>query len=541
MNFLPIVGRELRAMARQPATHRMRWIAAGLALGIWLVLAITGNNLTPSQRAGMIFNMISVLSLGFAMLAGVFLTADCLSEERREGTLGLLFLTDLKGHDVVLGKLTSTSLQSFYGLLAVVPMLAVPLLMGGVTPGEFARTATVLIVTLFWSLSAGMFVSAVSRDSRSAILRTFGLVVLLAGLLPLFWWGQWILLRRTFGFLLWFSPGYALRCAGDSFYSARSGSEEFWRTLLVIAGLGMLFLAVASILLPRIWQQSAEETGGAQLRAKMVGAKRGRPSKTWLESKPYYWLALSDGQMGRWAFIALGLLFLVWLGFFAVIWSRSSSSAAFTIAMILAFASHVILKCLVAAEATRRLSEDRQSGALELLLVTPLPPAEIVAGQKMALLHLFRWPKWLLAFMNLLLLWMVIGPNPIHLGSEETFLFAVIFGGGILLLLADCFVMGPVGIWGALTTRRHTRALLKTLRYVLLPSWLAILFLWFIAAGTGISSGAAETLIVLWLMFGLWLDLMVCAYAGSRLSKHFRELAATGQSRTIEFGESVMS
>ncbi|HQU46125.1 MAG TPA: hypothetical protein PK867_25150, partial [Pirellulales bacterium] len=42
------------------------------------------------------------------------LTADCISSERREGTLGLLFLTDLRGHDVVLGKLVVAGLGAFY-------------------------------------------------------------------------------------------------------------------------------------------------------------------------------------------------------------------------------------------------------------------------------------------------------------------------------------------------------------------------------------------------------------------------------------------
>ena len=36
-------------------------------------------------------------------IAGLVLTADCISQERREGTLGLLFLTDLRGPDVALG------------------------------------------------------------------------------------------------------------------------------------------------------------------------------------------------------------------------------------------------------------------------------------------------------------------------------------------------------------------------------------------------------------------------------------------------------
>src|SRR6188768_3422187 len=109
MTFLPVVERELRTAARQRITHRTRLAAAGLALVIWFLLSVFGT-MTAPQRAQGIFSTISILSLGFAMLAGAFLTADCLSEERREGTLGLLFLTDLKGHDVVLGKLASTSL-----------------------------------------------------------------------------------------------------------------------------------------------------------------------------------------------------------------------------------------------------------------------------------------------------------------------------------------------------------------------------------------------------------------------------------------------
>jgi len=106
----------------------------------------------------MLFIAVGILAFAFSLLAGMFLTADCLSEEKREGTLGLLFLTPLKGHDVVFGKLIATSLHAFYGLLAILPLLALPLLMGGVTLGEFWRVNLVLVTTLFLSLAMGMFV-----------------------------------------------------------------------------------------------------------------------------------------------------------------------------------------------------------------------------------------------------------------------------------------------------------------------------------------------------------------------------------------------
>ena len=72
----------------------------------------------------MLFIAIGILALSFCLFAGVFLTADCLSEERREGTIGLLFLTDLKGYDVILGKLAASSINSIYGVVSILPLLA---------------------------------------------------------------------------------------------------------------------------------------------------------------------------------------------------------------------------------------------------------------------------------------------------------------------------------------------------------------------------------------------------------------------------------
>src|SRR5438094_2612698 len=95
-----------------------------------------------------LFTYLTGYAFGLCLFPGVFLTADCLSEEKREGTLGLLFLTDLKGYDVVLGKLMATSLNAFYGLLAIFPLLALPLLLGGVSLWEFCRVMLALVNTL---------------------------------------------------------------------------------------------------------------------------------------------------------------------------------------------------------------------------------------------------------------------------------------------------------------------------------------------------------------------------------------------------------
>src|SRR5438874_11956387 len=146
MTFLPIVERELLVASRRHTTYSTRLVVALVAIVIGLFFYVANLRTPKHKLAHYIFDGISVLALLYCLAAGRRSTADCLSEEKREGTLGLLFLTDLKGYDVVLGKLAATSLNGFFCLVAIFPVLAVPLLMGGITSGEFWRMVLVLLV-----------------------------------------------------------------------------------------------------------------------------------------------------------------------------------------------------------------------------------------------------------------------------------------------------------------------------------------------------------------------------------------------------------
>lgn len=109
MIFLPIVERELRVAARRRATYWVRTAfgAGAIAIGFFIWL---DNRFSPANVFGQnLFAAFAGLSVFYCLTGGLRSTADCLSEEKREGTLGLLFLTDLRGHDVILGKLAATS------------------------------------------------------------------------------------------------------------------------------------------------------------------------------------------------------------------------------------------------------------------------------------------------------------------------------------------------------------------------------------------------------------------------------------------------
>src|SRR5678816_4172287 len=164
MTFLPIVERELRVAARRTHSYRTRTLVAFITCVIVSGILITAGQFpTPMKMGQSLFKLLSSLAFVYCLLEGARNTADCLSEEKREGTLGLLFLTDLKGYDVVLGKLLATSLNSFYGVLAIVPPLSIPLLLGGVTGAQFWQTALALVSGLFLSLATGLSVSALGR------------------------------------------------------------------------------------------------------------------------------------------------------------------------------------------------------------------------------------------------------------------------------------------------------------------------------------------------------------------------------------------
>src|SRR3989442_7556859 len=173
MPLLPIVDRDLGVASRRRPTYRMRVNAALVAIAMFGWMMLTFLEAIPATWQGRyLFRALFGFAFVYCLFIGAWLTADCLSEEKRDGTLGLLFLTDLKGYDVVLGKLAATSVNSLYALLAILPVISLPVQLGGVTASELWQSALVLLNTIFFSLAAGIFVSTLSRDERKAMFTT---------------------------------------------------------------------------------------------------------------------------------------------------------------------------------------------------------------------------------------------------------------------------------------------------------------------------------------------------------------------------------
>src|SRR5205823_15089164 len=134
------------------------------------------------------------------------------------------------------------------------------------------------------------------------------------------------------------------------------------------------------------------------------------------------------------------LLSLIWIcSLIAALTHPAMPPSGFVIAMFTCYALHLVFKCMVAAEATRQLSADKHSGALELLLVSPLPEWQILQGQSRALSQ--RFGRWLaiLVMMNLTMSGAVIFfKEELHIGrGEDLVLYLALLFGGILMLVLD--------------------------------------------------------------------------------------------------------
>ena len=98
LRFLPILERELRIAARGKAVYRWRLGIAALGLAFMAILSTTSSGSASSQIQGsVLFRGRVVVSALYAFLASMAVTADCVSREKRDGTLGLLFLTEWRG------------------------------------------------------------------------------------------------------------------------------------------------------------------------------------------------------------------------------------------------------------------------------------------------------------------------------------------------------------------------------------------------------------------------------------------------------------
>jgi hypothetical protein len=392
MAILPIIERELRVALRrrQPARRRLR--VAALAVGgtlLFLLLATVTND----RQAGHTLHQLLCFAAGYFLLQTPQLTAGVFAEERRQQTLGLLFLSGLGAVEVFASKLFSAAVVAFSDLLVLFPLLALPFLMGGVSFDLFLATVFALPNTLFFVLAVCLLASVLTRDDGTAVILTTVFLLLLCGVGPLLYLAQSRFSpgAKVSSAWLWLSPAYGPYLAWSGF--GATPVSEFWKNFWVTLAWSGLCVGAAAVRLKSIWQEREEEFGNIGWRVRwrrwLHGAARGRQrlAATWLDVNPFVWLAARDRQPAMLAWMVVGGIVTGWLACCAA-WPHRWPSAPnlFLTATLL----NLALRWIIYYTAARSLGEARRDGAYELLLTTPLNPSDIVWGQFEALGWHFR-------------------------------------------------------------------------------------------------------------------------------------------------------
>jgi ABC-type transport system involved in multi-copper enzyme maturation permease subunit len=471
MTVLPVIARELRASARQPFTYYLRMLGVTSLL---LVGLLFGLNVGFAPGLGrLLFGSLHCALFGAIWVLVPMLTADCISRERREGTLGLLFLTPLKGTDIVVAKGLAHGLRALTLGLAVLPVLTVPFLLGGVSWTEAALSVTVNANAMCWALAAGLLASAWSKAWLRAVL--WAGILAAAFFLILTTSAGWLLLqtlsaRRLGQFemnwdhVLGMGFGY-LANFGDwaGFTRGASVSTVVWTlgqtTLLSLLVLVAAVLA-AGAKIRRSWQEEPPSRRQAWLRRTFCTPVLWLSFFHWwmrrkLERNPIGWLEQRtwSGRLVTWGWFAVLISI-----YSSVLTNRHYLRDANPLQTILAW----LLAGSMAMSAAASFRRERETGVLELLLVSPLGESQIISGRLGGL-----WSQFFPATGLLLAVWVYFstfqpGPN----------------SAGAFLYSATSFLTVPVfGLYFSLRCRNFITAFLATVAVgLLLPLVLSELF-----------------------------------------------------------------
>ncbi len=433
MTLWPVIVRELRGQSRQPATYWLRVVSAGIVLGMFVLLLLrlgrAGGGLftvvSPGTArgnpfsgfgAGLFGQLNAAIFLCNAFLAPL-LTADCISRERREGTLGLLFLTDLNATGIVAGKAFVHALRGAMLFCAMLPILAIPVLIGGVTAKDCIMALLINSIVLVLGLTAGMLASTLSR----AWIRAFILAELLSASLVLTFMRVHVALFEEVTSGMFTYKGSLVVDLLESFaFNTNLGSPRWgttwdniwasgakvgadWMALVATLAVGavlllLVALIIAAVRVRRSWREEPVSRKIAKAKAVLTRpffattTLRRRLSRS-LERNPIGWLQHYSwsGRITKWGWLAV----IVVVESFLITDVRSFSDAQSLIVLML-----VAGLSFTAASSFRA---ERESGALELLLVCPLTVTQLIWGRLRGI-----WMQYLPSF-ALLIVCLVFG------------------------------------------------------------------------------------------------------------------------------------
>jgi hypothetical protein len=467
----PIFAREFLTVPRRAAHYAGRAVALGIlwTLGItaWLATGGLGGDASLGETARfglLLFQLYTFVTLTLVAFFAALSAASTVAREKDRRTFILLLLTDMSDSEIVLGKLLGSLLPIGLMLVAMLPVLALLLLMGGMTPEQVLKSWLILAATAIAAGSLGGLV-ALWRDKtfQALALSVLALVLYVAGV-------------QALGLLSYFADSSEDASAvGRALAAVNWPVVQSWldpvRALLsilepdggpghippvygyvgVMAGLSLLINAWGVYKL-RDWnpggepimQRETPEEEEAKDRAKAHAAP-GAVRSVW--ANPVLWREIRTRAYGHRPLVVKIAYFvvagLIAYGALAPLFAgqRTAFAAGYGLLPIT-----VLSMLLLAAQATTAITSERDGRSLDLLLATDLSPKEFIFGKIGGILY--NTKEFLLPPMVLAIVYAIYGAlatppaNAQWRRAEMNTSAAVAVLGGLVVVFAFVLILG---------------------------------------------------------------------------------------------------
>lgn len=442
----PIFTRELVTAPRrsQHFISRTAYVA-GLFLVLctaWLVITGTQDirNASDMGRFGtLVFQLLAPLQLTLLTFISALRTASNVALEKDKKTLLLLMMTRLRSSELVLGKLFASSLDSLAMLAASLPLFLLITLLGGVSLDQVFRSYAVTFVSVIAAASFGCLIAYWREKTfQTLALTALGIVVWTAGC---------EIVARVLGdrvvagipaatWAIGLSPARAILAASSP--SLPSGTTQWFGDgvmlfLIVMGAIAALINAIA-IARVRVWNpsrearpQGQEETGHGSIwsttdeattETEALAAMRRREeaeaarlghvdarvrqvsrSHRAVWDNPILWREMCTWAYGRKVLIIRAVYLLLTAmavaGLAALIQAGALGRHGDEETLIPAAARPLgpfffISLVIVNALAVTSITNERDSGAIDLLMVTDLTPREFLLGKLIGVAYVVK-------------------------------------------------------------------------------------------------------------------------------------------------------
>lgn len=178
----PVLSKEYRLRmrsARAPWILSIYLLVMGGIVLTYIYLDTAGSGYFNPDQSRMLFMILSALQLVLIGFVTPGLTAGLISGERERQTLSILLTTNLSPMSIILSKLVAA--LSFMGLLvlASLPLYAIVVLFGGVSPLQLLQIFIFYAVTMFFLGSLGVLYSTLLKRTGVATVLAYSTVAVI--------------------------------------------------------------------------------------------------------------------------------------------------------------------------------------------------------------------------------------------------------------------------------------------------------------------------------------------------------------------------